>query len=415
MKISCLNLGCKVNQYEIDSIINTLQQNNHTVTNKLEPADCYVVNTCAVTTEAEKKSRQMIARIRKLNPQAKIYVLGCAAEHDPEQFLKLDNVQLVVGTVGKGQVPHNLDKCGNHKQPLTTEYEDDFFTSNVRTRAYIKIQDGCNNFCTYCIIPYLRGRSRSRALDSIVKEAKSLSSTCKEIVITGIDMSDYRIDGKKALADLFLALKDIDCRIRIGSLEVNVVTPELLSALKQLKNFCPHFHLSLQSGSDAVLKTMNRHYTTSMYLEKVSLIRQYFSNPAITTDIIVGFPTETDQDFESQLDFVKQVNFADVHYFAYSRRPGTVAARFKPLNGQIIKNRESALKTLVMALKDSFIDSYKNKSTQVLIEEKTDFGYTGFTPEYIRVYVDSDIDITNQIVNVTICDKYQDGAKATLQ
>ncbi len=415
MKISCLNLGCKVNQYEIDSIINTLQQQNHTVINKLEPADCYVVNTCAVTTEAEKKSRQMIARIRKLNPQAKIYVLGCAAEHDPEQFLKLDNVQLVVGTVGKGQVPNNLDKCGNHKQPLTTEYEDDLFTSNVRTRAYIKIQDGCNNFCTYCIIPYLRGRSRSRALDSIVKEAKALASTCKEIVITGIDMSDYRIDGKKALVDLFLALKDIDCRIRIGSLEVNVVTPELLSALKQLKNFCPHFHLSLQSGSDAVLKTMNRHYTTSKYLEKVSLIRQYFSNPAITTDIIVGFPTETEDNFKEQLDFVRQVNFADVHYFAYSRRPGTVAARFKPLNGQIIKNRELALKTLVMASKDNFINSYKNKTSQVLIEEKTDFGYVGFTPEYIRVYVYSDIDITNQVITVTICDRYQDGAKATLQ
>ena len=414
MKISCLNLGCKVNQYEIDAVINSFEGTNHVLTNKLEPADIYIVNTCAVTTEAEKKSRQMVARICKLNPDAKIYIMGCASQHDTEQFLKLKNVQYVIGTVGKGKIANNLDKCGDCSEELTLEYEDDFFTKNVRTRAYLKIQDGCNNFCTYCIIPYLRGRSRSRALSSVVAEAESLAKTCNEIVITGIDMSDYRIEGKKALADLFVALKHIDCRIRISSLEVNVVTSELLQALKGLKNFCPHFHLSLQSGSDSVLKTMNRHYTTTQYLEKVQLIRQYFDNPAITTDIIVGFPTETEDNFKQELEFVKQVRFADVHYFAYSRRPGTIAARFKQINGQIIKERENRLKSLVEDLKQEFIASYKDKVCQVLVEEQTDSGYTGFTPEYIRVYVDSNKDITNQIVNVKIGKSYQDGAKASL-
>ncbi len=406
-------MGCKVNQYEIDAIINSLS-NDYEVSNKLEFADIYIVNTCAVTTEAEKKSRQMMARIKKINPQAKIYVMGCASEHDAEQFLKIDNVQVVIGTVGKGQIGSMLQKTGNLSQPLNNIYEDDLFAKNIRTRAYIKIQDGCNNFCTYCIIPYLRGRSRSRALDSIVKEATLLSSTCKEIVITGIDMSDYRIDGQKALPALFEALADLDCRIRIGSLEANVVTPQLMQSLSKLKNFCPHFHLSLQSGSDKVLKTMNRHYTTQEYMQKVDLIRQYYPNAAITTDIIVGFPTETEEDFEAQMQFVEKVAFSDVHYFAYSRRPGTVAARLKQLDGTLIKTRENRLKGLVEALKLAYIKSNQNTVMQVLVEENTNNGYTGFTPNYIRVYIESDVDITNKLVAVKITEPYLDGAKAVL-
>ncbi len=414
MKISCLNLGCKVNQYEIDSIINSLQSTEYEVTNKLEKADIYIVNTCAVTSEAEKKSRQMIARIRKLNDKAKIYVMGCASEHNTKQFLDLDNVELVIGTVGKGQMPNMLDKSGDLSKPLNLVYEDDLFTKNVRTRAYLKIQDGCNNFCTYCLIPYVRGRSRSRALNSIVKEAESLATTCDEIVLTGINMSDYRIDGELALPTLIRALKHIPARIRISSLEANIVTDDFLSSLKELKNFCPHFHLSLQSGSDNVLKTMNRHYTTQTYLQKVQLIRQYFDNPAITTDIIVGFPTETDQDFLDELDFVKQVNFSDVHFFAYSRRPGTVAARFEQLNGKVIKQRESRLKELVLAQKQAYINSCLNTTHQVLVEELVQGEYTGFTKNYIRVYLDSSDNIINKVVQVKLVEPYKDGVKGIL-
>lgn len=414
MKISCLNLGCKVNQYEIDSIINSLQSTEYEVTNKLEKADIYIVNTCAVTSEAEKKSRQMIARIRKLNDKAKIYVMGCASEHNAKQFLDLDNVQLVIGTVGKGQMPNMLDKSGDLSKPLNLVYEDDLFTKNVRTRAYLKIQDGCNNFCTYCLIPYVRGRSRSRALNSIVKEAESLATTCDEIVLTGINMSDYRIDGELALPTLIRALKHIPARIRISSLEANIVTADFLSSLKELKNFCPHFHLSLQSGSDNVLKTMNRHYTTQTYLEKVQLIRQYFDNPAITTDIIVGFPTETEQDFLDELDFVKQVNFSDVHFFAYSRRPGTVAARFEQLNGKVIKQRESRLKQLVTAQKQAYINSCLNTTHKVLVEELVQGEYTGFTKNYLRVYLDSPSNIINKVVQVKLVEPYKDGVKGIL-
>lgn len=415
MKISCLNLGCKVNQYEIDAILNSLLNYNYELTNKLEYADIYIVNTCAVTSEAEKKSRQMMARIRKINPNAKIFVMGCASEHNAKQFLTLPNVQVVIGTMGKGNIKNMLDKKGDLSKQMSNEYEDDLFTTNIRTRAYLKIQDGCNNFCSYCLIPYLRGRSRSRALQSIVNEAQSLAKTCKEIVLTGINMSDYRIEGKLALPTLIKALKDIPARIRISSLEVNVVTDEFLSALKSLRNFCPHFHLSLQSGSDNVLKTMNRHYTCAQYLEKVNLIRKYFDNPAITTDIIVGFPTETDEDFEKELLFIKSVKFSDIHFFAYSQRPGTVAARFKQINGKVIKDREHRIKTLVEALKVDYINSYKDKICEVLVEEKVDGYYTGFTQNYIRVYFESDNDLTNKLVKVKILNQYLDGAKATLE
>ena len=415
MKISCLNLGCKVNQYEIDAILNSLLNYNYELTNKLEYADIYIVNTCAVTSEAEKKSRQMMARIRKINPNAKIFVMGCASEHNAKQFLTLPNVQVVIGTMGKGNIKNMLDKKGDLSRQISNEYEDNLFTKNIRTRAYLKIQDGCNNFCSYCLIPYLRGRSRSRALQSIVNEAQSLAKTCKEIVLTGINMSDYRIEGKLALPTLIKALKDIPARIRISSLEVNVVTDEFLSALKSLRNFCPHFHLSLQSGSDNVLKTMNRHYTCAQYLEKVNLIRKYFDNPAITTDIIVGFPTETDEDFEKELLFIKSVKFSDIHYFAYSQRPGTVAARFKQINGKVIKDREHRIKTLVEALKEDYINSYKDKICEVLVEEKVDGYYTGFTQNYIRVYFESDNDLTNKLVKVKILNQYLDGAKATLE
>ena len=274
-KVCLLNLGCKVNQYEIDGILNSLKGKYQTTT-ELEPADLYIVNTCAVTQEAEKKSRQIIAKIEKLNPDAKIYICGCAAQNDPEQFLTKKQVQYVIGTYGKGKLKDNFDKAGNGVVSIPKTYEDDLTATNVRTRGYIKVQDGCNNYCAYCLIPFLRGRSRSRSLESVLMEANELAKTCKEIVITGINISDYRINGNLGLNQLMKALGEVPARIRLGSLEVNIINEQLLQTLKEMPNFCPSFHLSLQSGSDKVLWEMNRHYTTKEYLNKVNLVRKYF-------------------------------------------------------------------------------------------------------------------------------------------
>ncbi len=416
MKICLINLGCKVNQYEIDSLVCSLKD-THEVITTLDFADLYIVNTCAVTSEAEKKSRQYIAKITAINPAAKILVCGCASEHDPKQFSSKANVKVVLGIMGKGDLHKYLNSEFVNVKPVDHKtYEDNMFVDSCdRIRGYIKIQDGCNNFCNYCLIPYLRGRSRSRALCSIKKEAEALAQNVKEIVVTGINMSDYRIDGKLALGEVMTALKDLNVRIRIGSLEVNVITPEFLEILKAMPNFCPQFHLSLQNGSDKVLKEMNRHYSKAEYLEKVKLIREYFPYAGITTDLIVGYPTETDEDFNESLAFVKEVGFSSVHYFAYSRRDGTVASKLPQINGSIIKTREQALKPVVNDLKTAFIEYNKGRTLDVLIEEKIGDYYVGYSKNYIRCYIKSPQDISNTIVKAEITSPYLDGCTATLQ
>ncbi len=409
MKVCLLNLGCKVNQYEIDAILHSLK-GEHEVTEEFEKADIYIVNTCAVTSEAEKKSRQYVSKILNLNKDAKIIICGCAAENNAEQFTSKPQVSLVVGTAQKGLLAEKIKNeiVGNSVVPIPLEYEDDMFSESVRTRAYLKIQDGCNNFCSYCLIPYVRGRSRSRALTSIVSEGKELSKVAKEIVITGINISDYKIDGQLALASVMQELSDLSSRIRIGSLEVNVITDEFLSVLKNMKNFCPQFHLSLQSGSNKVLKDMNRHYTREEYIEKVSLIRKYFDNPAITTDIIVGYPTETEQDFQETLDLVQKVQFSQIHYFAYSRRTGTVAAKLPQINGEIIKGREHKLSSLAQKLKEKYLKSFIGKSLLVLIEEKIEDVFTGFSENYIRCYLAENVSL-GEMVSVVADEIYKDG------
>jgi threonylcarbamoyladenosine tRNA methylthiotransferase MtaB len=237
MKIGIITLGCKVNQYESGAIKQELESMGHQVVTDLEPCDLYILNTCAVTGIAEKKSRTHIAKIAKLNPQAKVIVCGCASEHNKEQFLKKPNVSVVIGNSGKNKIPSVLNEVGNLSVELTKQYEDFAFPTNSRTRAYLKIQDGCNNFCSYCLIPFVRGRSRSRDLNSIINEAKILSKTNKEIVLTGIDVSDYKIDGKPALKTLFSELSKIDCRIRMSSLECGVIDDELLQVLRDMPNF----------------------------------------------------------------------------------------------------------------------------------------------------------------------------------
>ena len=389
-KVCLLNLGCKVNQYEIDGILNSLKGKYETTT-ELEPADIYIVNTCAVTQEAEKKSRQIIAKIEKVNPNGKIYICGCAAQNDPEQFLTKKQVEYVIGTYGKGKLKDNFDKKGNGVCSIPKTYEDDLMATNVRTRGYIKVQDGCNNYCAYCLIPFVRGRSRSRALDSILQEAHELSKTCPEIVITGINISDFRVNGNLGLVQLMTALSEVKSRIRIGSLEVNIINDQLLQTLKDMPNFCPSFHLSLQSGSDKVLWEMNRHYTTKEYLNKVNLVRKYFPYAAITTDLIVGYPTETQKDFDNTLNYIKQVGFASVHYFAYSSRKGTKAGALPQINGTIISEREKALKPVVEEMHNNYLSKFIGHPLDVLVEEEKSGFYEGFSENYIRCYIDSPV------------------------
>ncbi len=387
MKISVYNLGCKVNKYECDSLLKTLEERGHEVSEDLIYADLYILNTCAVTNEAERKSRQCVSRCLKLNPDAKIVVCGCASQNDPQQFIKKQNVVFVSGNAGKAKLADRLNETGILVDDLPTVYEDDFSPEVVRTRAYVKIQDGCDNYCSYCLIPYVRGRSRSRSISSVVEECLNLQKKCKEITITGIDISSYGKNIGADLATLIYALKDIDCRIRLGSLEVSVIDERLLDALSEMKNFCPQFHLSLQSGEDGVLKKMNRHYTTSNYLDKVKLIRRYFPDCAITTDLICGFPTESQESFDKTLQFIQEVGFAQTHVFGYSPRGGTVAAKYGRIEQSVIKDRVNRALEIADAMRQSYVKSFVGKTLQVLIED-TERGYMcGYSKQYIKCYV----------------------------
>lgn len=411
MKIAVLTLGCKVNKYESDALIFELKNRGFEATDKLEEADAYIINTCAVTNEAEKKSRQMLERARKLNPNAEIYVMGCASQNKPVQFEE-KGAKFVVGTVGKKKLLDNLDKVGEKLFDFPKDYEDDLFSAQTLTRAFIKIQDGCNNFCTYCLIPYLRGRSRSRSEESIISEVEKLPEEVKEIVLVGIDVSDFKIDGKKGLGILLSDLDKYGKRLRLSSMEDNLIDESFLKTLSGLKNFCPHFHLSLQSGCDNVLKKMNRHYTTKEFFESVKLIRKYFPMAGITTDIIVGFPTETEEDFEETLKFVEKVKFSQLHIFPYSKRNGTVATKlYKDLPGQIKKARLKRLEILGKKLKTDFIN--QNKSGKVLIEEKNGSYFEGYTENYIKCYIDADVKV-GDVVDVKIVKPFKDGAVAEL-
>ena len=412
MKISIITLGCKVNQYESGAIKEELESMGHTVTQNLEMADLYILNTCAVTGIAEKKSRANIAKIVKINPNAKIIVCGCASEHNKEQFLKKPNVSAVIGTAGKQKIPQILDAVGNLSTEIPNNYENFSFSTNSRTRAYLKIQDGCNNFCSYCLIPFVRGRSRSRDLVSIVKEANELSKTNKEIVLTGIDMSDYKIDGKKALPELLDALKDNPCRIRISSLECGIIDDNLLKTLSQMPNFCPQFHLSMQSGSNGILKLMNRHYTKEEFLSKVELIREYFPNAALTTDVIVGFPTETEEDFAETVETIKKANFYEMHIFPYSKREGTVASKLPMVDGNVVNNRVKVLEEINQKNKADYILSQK-EILDCLTESVENGFVVGYTQNYIKIYLSKSAPL-HQIVKVKNLKLFLDGATAEI-
>lgn len=411
MKICVYTLGCKTNRYESDCIINALRQKGHEVTDSLEACDKYIINTCAVTKEAEKKSRQVISKIERLNPAAQVYVIGCASQYNAEAFAgKSGSVKYICGTEGKSGIVDLLDSEGTNISPLSDRYCDGLQgASPLKTRAFIKIQDGCDSFCSYCIIPHLRGRSRSRSPQSIKEEILSLTSV-KEFVLTGINISDY---GKKegGLSGLIEYLSDIDARIRLGSLENGVISKELILATKKLKNFCPHFHLSLQSGSDKVLKDMNRHYTAGEFLQSAELIREYYPDAAVTTDVICGYPTETREDFEKTVEVCRKARFADIHVFVYSKREGTAAAKLSTLDKNTLNQRAEVLKDLKLKLKADFARQNFGKTRQMLTESY-EGGFTcGYTENYLKAYVKGKAEL-NKIFTVKIGEAHGEGALA---
>lgn len=410
MKAVVFTLGCKVNECESDSLIAGLIERGYEVSDKLIPADLYIVNTCAVTAEAEKKSRQMASRIKKLNPNAKIIFTGCAVQKNPESFSQKDDNFLVTGVFSKQKILEMLGETGVKICPMTTEYEELLTTKSLRTRAYVKVQDGCNNFCSYCIIPYLRGRSRSRSPESVLAEIEELSP--KEAVINGINLSAYDYQSVK-LSGLMEKLKDCSARIRLGSLEVGVITKEFLTVLKEMKNFAPHFHLSLQSGSNNVLKKMNRHYTREEYIEKVDLIREYFPDAGITTDIIVGFPTETEEDFVDTVKLVERVDFSDIHPFPFSPRSGTVAYKMKDLSPEIKKQRLSVLLKIKEEQKMKFAKKMVGKTLNFLPEEIKDGYLEGYSENYLRLYLKTE-NYVDGIIKVKVLEPFNGGARVEI-
>lgn len=415
MKVCIITLGCKVNQYESDALANSLEKLGYEVCSKLEEADFFIVNTCAVTNEAEKKSRQTIAKIKKVSPKAKIYVCGCASEHNANKFAEIEGVKFISGVSNKLKIIQHIEKTSRKKievDKIGEEYEDNLIAKKTKTRAYVKIQDGCNNFCSYCLIPYLRGRSRSRNIISIMNEIDALKDDVKEVVLTGIDISTYKIDGKPALHELLNLLADYPLRIRLGSLEQASVSDEFLIAAEEMKNLCPHFHLSLQSGSNSVLKRMNRHYTTKQFEQTVKKLRKIYRDPAITTDIIVGFPGETEKEFKQTLKFAKKIGFSQIHIFPYSLREGTVAAKMPQVDGKIKRERVLKLEQLNEKLKEKYINKCRKGYHSVLIEEKVDDFFVGHSENYIKCYIAAENLLPNTFVNVKIVKKFRDGAIA---
>ena len=410
MKVVVFTLGCKVNSCESQALLKGFLDLGYEVSEELCYADVYVINTCAVTKEAEKKSRQAVARVKKQNPNAKIIVTGCASERDPQSFESKDGVYLVTGTSCKEKILSLINEGGTKISEPETFYHELPMPKTTKARAYIKVQDGCNNFCSYCIIPYLRGRSRSRNPQSVRSEIEALSPL--EAVLTAINLSAYNFEGVD-ICGLISALKGLNTRIRLGSLEENVITDKFLSELSKLNDFAPHFHLSLQSGSDNTLKAMRRKYDTKSYLEGVELIRKYFKNPGITTDVIVGYPTETDQDFEDSLEFVKKVKFSDVHVFTYSPREGTVSYKLKDLPHDIKKSRTERLLALKEELKSNFISDNLNLTHDVIIEEFEDGYSVGYTANYIKVYINDKV--KEGKYTVTLEKAFKDGALAKIK
>ena len=390
-KVVIITLGCKQNKYESDCMARILEEAGYEVSEKMSPADIYIINSCAVTAEGEKKSRQYISKCNALNPNCKIIVCGCAGENNIEQFAGKENVYSVFGTEGKENILRYINESIFENIEIPKKYCSINSPFKTTTRENLKIQDGCNNFCSYCLIPYLRGRSRSRDLQEIIDEANRMAERSREIVLTGIDISSYEINGEKALDKLMAELSKVPALISLGSLEVGVVDRGFMEVLKTMPNFSPHFHLSLQSGDDSVLKRMNRHYTAEQYFEKLKLIREYFPLANITTDVIVGFAGESEKEFNNTLEFVRKCEFAYVHIFPYSKRKGTRSYNLPDLPNDIKKYRVNTLDEVARTSREKFLKLFVGKESTLLVEEKKGGFYEGFSREYIRCYCNEDL------------------------
>ena len=414
-KISIITLGCKVNMVESENLAERLTRDGYDVSMGLgKVADIYVINTCAVTNEAERKSRNVISKVLKLNSDAQIYVCGCSSQNNAENFKKGDFVKGIIGNEDKLKIADMIET--DDEDFKNNQICKDVLRVTDKTRADLWVQNGCNNFCTYCIIPYLRGREKSFPLGEIEKEVRKLEKQAKEIVVTGINLSAYGkdIEGSDGLIEIARLFKNSPSRFRFSSLEVNVITEKFLAELASFENFCDHFHLSLQSGANNTLKSMNRHYTKEQYLEKVNLIRKYFPNAGITTDIIIGFPTETEEDFEESLEFVKTVNFSEMHIFPYSKRDGTVAAKFKNIATNV-QERVKKMTSQAAEMKKDFIKKNMGRVFDVIIENQKDGYYLAHTKNFILCYIKSNQVLeSNKLVKVKICDFYKDDAKAEI-
>ena len=409
--VAFLSLGCKVNAYETESIKEMFKNAGYEIRQFNEAADIYIVNTCTVTNIADRKSRQMLHRAKKLNPDAVVVAVGCYVQAPQSKLEDDDLVDILVGTRGKSSVldlveeyirsnkerdfKHNVVKEGEENKDWSYD-SGEVNAAGGKTRANIKIQDGCDQFCTYCIIPFVRGRIRSRDMESIIEETERLARAgYKEMVLTGIHIGSYGrdIDGESRMLELLTKLNEVegDFRIRLGSVEPRLITEEFLQGLVKLKKVCPHFHLSLQSGSTTVLKRMNRHYSADEYLTSVNLLKKYYDRPGITTDIIVGFPGESDEEFEETAAFVKKVGFLKVHVFPYSKRDGTYAAKMsEQVAPEIKKKREDRLIAICEEVAKEYLESLNGDSERVLLEEeikgREDY-ILGHTDRYIEVAV----------------------------
>lgn len=421
-KVALHNLGCKVNAYETEAMQQLLEQAGYEIVPFEPGADIYVINTCTVTNIADRKSRQMLHKAKKMNPNAIVAAAGCYVQTDTGKLKEDGTVDLIIGNNQKKNIVEALAEYEKEHQKVshvikinqTKEYEElSIGYTAEHVRAYLKVQDGCNQFCTYCIIPYARGRVRSRTPESILKEVHALSERgYKEVVLTGIHLSSYGVDfpeeEKMDLLALIQAVHGVEGieRIRLGSLEPGIVTEEFAKELAKLPKMCPHFHLSLQSGCDETLKRMNRRYDSNEYAMRCALLRKYFENPALTTDVIVGFPMETEEDFEKSYGFVKNIHFYETHIFKYSRRQGTKAAA---MEGQLTESVKAKRSDVMLALHEQRAKEYEQsmlgKTLEVLLEEEIQIEgcsyYVGHSKEYVKVAVEKEngLDV-NQIVSV---------------
>ena len=416
MKVAFYTLGCKVNQYETQALEQMLRERGHELVPFEQPADTYVINTCTVTAVSDKKSRQVIRRVRKDNPDAVVAVCGCYPQTHPEDMNGL-SVDLVSGTGDRTGFVELLEQTWQQRQPITAL--DDAMKRRVfeslpagglegRTRAMLKVEDGCVNFCTYCIIPYARGPVRSQPLNEAVEQARQLADMgYRELIVTGIEISSWGKEFKdgSSLIDLLegVCAAVPQCRVRLGSLEPRTITRDFCIRAAKLPNLCPHFHLSMQSGCDSVLKRMNRKYDTARYLESVQLLREYFDKPGITTDLIVGFPGETEEEFVQTLDFIRTCAFTAMHIFPYSKRPDTPAAA---MPGQIL-NGEKEIRArrageIAKKMEEDYLDTFVGETQEVLFEEVKQGHWRGYTTRYVEVTVESTEDLHNQLRMVTI-------------